>query len=141
MQWWNLKYSELVNSKVILIISLSVFILFSLFKTKSAVFECAGEYKYCTVTSKNAIGFKSTKTVRMPGDIVNTYIEKYQKRNVGRRHHSSRSKYRYNLFVLDKNGEKIKLFGGIYVESYAKRLGKEILSCVEGKTFPCQVKY
>ena len=141
MQWWNLKYSELVNSKVILIISLSVFILFSLFKTKSSVFECAGEYKYCTVTSKNAIGFKSTKTVRMPGDIVNTYIEKYKQYNTSRRHRRHRSRYKYNLFVLDKNGQKAKIFGGIYSESHAKRMGEEILACVKNKAFPCQVKY
>ena len=68
-------------------------------------------------------------------------IEKYKQYNTSRRHRRHRSRYKYNLFVLDKNGQKAKIFGGIYSESHAKRMGEEILACVKNKAFPCQVKY
>lgn len=137
MQWWNIHIYDILDRKNILILGLIIYVLFALFRTREATFSCTEPYKYCTVTGTNSLKIKTTKNVIMAFEITGTSVERY-KQSSGGRHH--RSTYRYNLFAINKSGRKVKIFDNLYHQSYAEKIGGELMTCLKNKAYPCEIK-
>lgn len=139
MRWWYW-VEGVIDWKILGGVLVAVLMVFSvLLRERDAVFECQKEYSYCTVTSTNSLNISTTHKILMPYEITGAVEESYvQSRSRGRyRHHSMR---KYNVFVMNKSGRKVKVFYNISSNNDAKRLGKEITECIRNKAYPCVVK-
>lgn len=139
MEWWKFRLSDVIRTKALLVLFAIILIGFSLFKTREAVFECSGEYRYCTVTNTNLLKIKTTQNILMPHEFANTKVESYVASRGGSRYHHYTHKM-YNLFAIDKSGRKVKIFDSIYTQSEAAKTGRKVMDCVQSKQYPCEVK-
>lgn len=118
---------------VALILGGIAFVGFHLLFPDYSKIECTSAEKPCVLTS-NFFGFKSSKRTLAPVSVNKTSVERttyYFSR------HNRR--YRYNVYLLGKYGNKDLIFRDILLQSTADAFAADILYCITARKYPCSV--
>ena len=102
--------------------------------------ECRSKDQYC-VASANFLGFNQSKTTFKPVDIVKTKVERFRS---FRRYTNSGSSYygtqtTYNLYVIDRYGNRDMVLHNIKGDARAEELGIDLLYCISAQKYPCRI--
>ena len=100
---------------------------------------CKNQYSYCTVESHNFFRIKKSKRLFIPKNVDYVNIDSYEK-TIRRRHHYSRVETRYQVNVIDNNGNKIPVFDDYIAVWQAERSRDLIQKCIKEGSYPCVVK-
>lgn len=100
---------------------------------------CKNQYSYCTVESHNFFRMKKSKRLFIPKKVSYVNIESYEK-TVRRRKYYNRVETRYQVNLVDNNGNKTPVFDDYIATWQAERSRDLIKKCIEQGPYPCVVK-
>lgn len=100
---------------------------------------CKNQYSYCTVESHNFFRIKKSKRLFIPKKVSYVNIESYEK-TVRRRKYYNRVETRYQVNVVNNNGNKTPVFDDYIATWQAERSRDLIQKCIEQGSYPCVVK-
>lgn len=119
-----------------IILGLALLFIINLLSPDYSMVECRNKDQYC-VASANFLGFKQSKTTFKPTDIMKTKVETYRSYSSSR-HHGSRTTY--DLYVIDKYGNKDLVIRGVKSRISADELGADLLYCMSAQKYPCRIR-
>ena len=99
---------------------------------------CKNQYSYCTVESHNFFRIKKSKRLFIPKNVDYVNIDSYEK-TIRRRHHC-RVETRYQVNIVDNNGNKTPVFDDYIAVWQAERSRDLIQKCIKEGSYPCVVK-
>ena len=114
-----------------------LFIIFGFAGEFDKSLTCVNNHSYCIAKSSDFYNIKHEEKVFIPRDISSINIEEYQHRKSLR---GIQSTVTYRLNIIDKQGEKYKVFDG-YTDFYdVQKKQQEITQCIKQEQYPCTIE-
>lgn len=124
-----------------IILGLALLFIINLLSPDYSMVECRSKDQYCVATA-NFLGFKQSKTTFKATDIVKTKVDSVRH---SRRYTNSGSSYygshtTYNLYVIDRYGNRDMVLHDVKGKARADELGADLLYCISAQKYPCRIR-
>ncbi len=111
--------------------------------TSNEYLECQSEVAYCKNVTKNMLNMRNESLLFKPKDVKDVEIKQYEvsvteTEGYGENQRKERhNEPRFSVNFVNKFGNTRTIFNGYHSEDQAKAKKDEILTCINGKNYPC----